>query len=432
MEHSVRMVWEVKMKRIMAMFLCLFLLLTAGCGQEGVQPPSPTTAASGDTSGSGTVTPPAPTALFRTGYPSGNNIVETPTRIVYFYNDQMCYYNKLDGESYIFCFDPLCDHQDTRKCLSFRFSQVGAGAQNFGYCAFNNRFYALRGQKLCSFSFDGSDLKVDYSFGENGGWDEYLYNTWGLYHLGVYDRYVYMITIDSETGERQLMRYDVAAGQMRNLSENKGNIMDYMFGYDTLYLMVQTEESTGMYRSDLELSMIEPASGMNSSSADGIFDGERFYYTEYRYDYDADTGSIETTPIYISIYDPQSGEISRIYEIEDGIVLMLLAVTEDAVYFTKLEPVYIGYIMTKYGKQETYNSTSRIYRMDKDGGNVTVILDDLHYGTFDLYVSGSLILIDGAYYIPGEGDVKSNGAFFIGKLDADGMITGLEMTKPIG
>lgn len=41
-------------------------------------------------------------AVSGTGYPSGNNIVETPTRIVYFYNDQMCYYNKLDGKAISF------------------------------------------------------------------------------------------------------------------------------------------------------------------------------------------------------------------------------------------------------------------------------------------------------------------------------------------
>ena len=43
-------------------------------------------------------------------YPLHRDVIESPTRILYLENGWLRYYNKLDGGTYPFCFDPLCDH----------------------------------------------------------------------------------------------------------------------------------------------------------------------------------------------------------------------------------------------------------------------------------------------------------------------------------
>ncbi|MBQ8498003.1 MAG: hypothetical protein IJ489_11195, partial [Clostridia bacterium] len=51
-------------------------------------------------------------------YPALSGMTETPTRILYTLNDTLYYYNKIEEESYVFCFDPLCHHDNYKECIS--------------------------------------------------------------------------------------------------------------------------------------------------------------------------------------------------------------------------------------------------------------------------------------------------------------------------
>ena len=438
------------MKKLLAVLLCFFTIGMAGCGatsqgQEcsGTEQTNhsfvtgdkteSTTQPTDTVETNSTENPPATDEwLFRKGYKDGNVMVETPTRVLYMYSDQLFYYNKIDGESYIFCFDPLCDHQ-LSTCISYKFTMTGimGGTQGIEYCAYNNRFYALRGQKLCSFNFDGGDIKIEYSFGENGGWDELYYDPFGLYSLKIYDHYAYMITIDSETGDRNLMRYDVASGEMRELtSQTDIYVSNYLLGYDCLYLFVLGEEGTALYRSNLDMEEIALVPGIEGSSASGIFDGERLYFIEYRYDYDSLTDTTEETPLALVALDFRRGEVVRLQMLEQDAVPRLLAVTDEYIYYTIYEPRYLGTMTdTRGNKNISYNSFSRLYRMEKDGSSPTVILDDISCEVLETCFLGSEILILGSICRVIEEAPTKEGGLMLARLDNAGFVTSIEKVE---
>ena len=90
------------------------------------------------------------------------DIFDLSSRIVFqIGSDSTYYYSKADGKAYIYCYDPICDHTDYT-CLA----NPGHFTEGFGFTntAFiNDRFWCvtLYG-KIYSFSFDGSDKKLEY------------------------------------------------------------------------------------------------------------------------------------------------------------------------------------------------------------------------------------------------------------------------------
>ena len=101
-------------------------------------------------------------------YPLRRDIVDSPTRVLYLENGWLRYYNKLDGGTYPFCFDSLCNHDYFEGFCTSNLFVGGSMAGNLAYSAYDNRFYFLRGHKFCSMSFDGSDVRIEHSFGETG------------------------------------------------------------------------------------------------------------------------------------------------------------------------------------------------------------------------------------------------------------------------
>ena len=153
-----------------------------------------------------------PTDTFKAYYPSSDAFSETPTRLLYVQSGIVKYYNKLTGENQIFCFDPLCRHSGPDECIAHKFMMADSGIQSIEYCEYDNRFYALRGSQFCSFAFDGSDLKVEYSFGEEG---KFGANKHGVYMFGdtadlcVYEKYAFFLVLDKERGNFALNRFDI-------------------------------------------------------------------------------------------------------------------------------------------------------------------------------------------------------------------------------
>lgn len=116
-----------------------------------------------------------------------------------------------------------------------------------------------------------------------------------------------------------------------------------------------------------------------------------------------------------------------VMQIEDGVQHRFLAVTKDYLYFTKREPISIGFSETLFGKDEIFNYCSRIYRLSKETGEVVTVLDDIHCSTRMLFFMDDTVFLVGTVYTPDETEAFSNSAVFTAKLDENGMFT--ELTK---
>ena len=362
-----------------------------------------------------------PTDTFKAYYPSSDAFSETPTRLLYVQSGIVKYYNKLTGENQIFCFDPLCRHSGPDECIAHKFMMADSGIQSIEYCEYDNRFYALRGSQFCSFAFDGSDLKVEYSFGEEG---KFGANKHGVYMFGdtadlcVYEKYAFFLVLDKERGNFALNRFDIETKVIDHIFyEVNTNINGYLISNDTIYLSL-VGNYAGFYRTKLDGSSLEKISDtLYANASDCIFDGEKIYMID----------SADNVCKKIISFSPETDMFEDVMQIEDGVQHRFLAVTKDYLYFTKREPISIGFSETLFGKDEIFNYCSRIYRLSKETGEVVTVLDDIHCSTRMLFFMDDTVFLVGTVYTPHETEAFSNSAVFTAKLDENGMFT--ELTK---
>ncbi len=168
-------------------------------------------------------------------YPKMNSMTESARFVLFDYRGTVCYYDKESGEANQYCFDPDCTHTNWQECISLQFLMMDKN-QSVVYSAYDHRFYALRGEKLCSFSHEGEDVRIEYSFGASGDFDEFLYNIFNVYDLQASGQYLFMIACDQNTGKKNLYRYDIEKDEMRLLSgELEGNIEKYLVYDDKIH-----------------------------------------------------------------------------------------------------------------------------------------------------------------------------------------------------
>ena len=106
-----------------------------------------------------------------------DDICETPTRLIYISNaGQIMYYNKLDGGIYPLCFDPVCKHGNS--CSSRKINSFSP----IRYCEEKNRLYAFYQDSIFSMSFDGSDVRIEYSIGLGGDVPWFIFGGLELYN----------------------------------------------------------------------------------------------------------------------------------------------------------------------------------------------------------------------------------------------------------
>ncbi len=366
-------------------------------------------------------------------YRRGHLFAEAETRVLYFHDLWTLYqYNKITEEYAVFCFDPLCKHG--KNCISNRFSYlnphaVASGSMSMEYCAADNRYYFTRGEQIYSISFDGSDIKIDCSFGEVGKFENDQGNSNQLNlngsnwvgHMGIYGQYVYFFAVDAEKGTRVLKRYDVNTEEISDiLHQSKGVITFYGFHGEYLYIGVIGEEY-GVYRMNLDgTDMIKLHDDLISdTSAWGIFDGKCIYNTPRPQD-----------GIYgIEAYNIETGNKEALLSSEQYV--KLLAVTEDLIYYTKEEPRTVGYHvsnLTGMDDKEVTNDYSRIYCLDKKTGESQIVFDDLSCWVHDIHFMGDTVMINGYFCTVSETDAKKAPAAFTAKINEDGMFT--EITEP--
>ena len=204
-------------------------------------------------------------------YNQYDRICETPTRLIYISNaGQMMYYNKLDGEVYPLCFDPVCKHGkgcNSRKINSF---------SPIRYCEEENRLYAFYKDSIFSMSFDGSDVRIEYSIGLGDDAPWYIFEG-----LALYNGYAYFTMQDLETEVYKLYRLNLKTKKLENLMENAGliDINNFTISEDgMLYLWAKKEASAfEFYRADEDLTNIEKLPYMAWGS---YFIGDLIYSAE--------------------------------------------------------------------------------------------------------------------------------------------------------
>ena len=453
------------MKRLLAALLCLAVLCVAGCGETpgNVESTDGSTVGTAGTSGDGTgtvgtnetpssaesttdttgedtpgpVTPPAVQAW----YPIDSGMTETPARVLYLDVFQLCYYNKIDGNCYVFCFDPLCMHQNMQKCISYRFFMWMVAGQNIEYSDYNGRLYVLRGQKIYSLRSDGSDVRLECSFGERGDWNEVVMvgeTTESLQKMTLQGRYLYAENIVRQDNRTvtTLVCYDMETGEVKTLEVGESErYNDYFVGEDCLYVAFFPSDAIEKewYRMDPMLTTRERIEETDflaeAHSMRALFDGSTLCFVEYREDKNADGSSVDYGEI--KLYDFESGEQKVLYEREaqHASSIKLLAMTEESIYFTVYDPLYLGtYMDSRTGRETVYtNDYHQIYRMDRDGGNLTMIMDDISCEVSNIILLDSKILIYGhiCQEIEGSHSAKkvSN---MMATLDEDGMVTSIQ------
>ena len=350
-------------------------------------------------------------------YPALSGMTETPTRILYTLNDTLYYYNKIEEESYVFCFDPLCHHDNYQECISLRFMMNGTNSV-IRYCAENNRFYALRGQKLFSFSFDGSDLREEYSFGEDGGLDSLFYDSFSSMDLNIFENNVYFITFDMERGTRNLMRLDINTGKTENLSAHlTEKLVSYSIADGCLYLNLQNGKESGVYRADMNLeNMTKLSDSLHPSMTyASVWNEKQYFYINY------ENKENKNVPVSIMAYSPETDTETKIFEITDGIVPTILAASETELYFIKSEPTAFGTETVRGKEKEVYNAFSKIYKLSIADGVCEPVMNDLSCEVSKLYfLDNSKVLILGQYCEGGEGTASKTAEMFTADIGKDG------------
>ena len=160
---------------------------------------------------------------------SSNRLIDLPSRIVVQASKNF-YYSKVDGKAYVYCFDPLCEH-DNGYCLAAPQSEETLGF-HFGYTFFiNNRFYYHTGfGQIISFAFDGTDKKIEYD--AEYDLSAISGNPWGkCTAIGPYI-YIELRSYASEDGKAHTLRFNAETSEMEDLTEKTGNYIWPTFLYN--------------------------------------------------------------------------------------------------------------------------------------------------------------------------------------------------------
>lgn len=251
-------------------------------------------------------------------YQKNADIAESGGLLLFDYGGVLFCYDKESGRLLQYCFDEECDHKNWQECISLQFVMHNKG-QQVVYCAYDGRFYALRGEKLCSFSHDGNDVRIDYSFGENGDFDQYIYDIWNIYELQAYENYLYMISKDTKKGKNELYRYDTESGEMLCLSERLfGSIQHYMIYQDTVYFNYAYAGERFFCYADLSLNNIDTLRQLyNTDPVSGILYQNECYFTikgnleTHFYAMDMNTSMLRSIA---SLPFNEKGEVIAVYE----------------------------------------------------------------------------------------------------------------------
>ncbi len=341
---------------------------------------------------------------------------DLPSRIVYENGAMTYYYSKADGKAYVYCFDPLCEHTDGY-CLSHPGNSEISGF-DFSYTFFiNNRFYYHSGfGQIISFSFDGTDRKIEYDGEyeelENSG------NFWG--HCMAFGPYIYidLRAFASEDGKAHTLRFNFETGEMEDLTEKTGNYIYPSFFYNGM--IYGYDHGVGFLKADPDLNSCEEIERIPYSNC---VSGSRFIGINQDQD---GVG-------YTLFYDMKT-ETSETYEIQGfkNENFRLLYADENYIYFYLYKSFEIGQVWFRGELKPTYKyNDGSIYRINHDGTGLICVYQEPDFAITrqEAIINGDQFLIHGQnIHVRDNATEIWDSGLLVGTIGADGKIDEL---KPV-
>ena len=399
------------MKKLFAFFLAFTLLFLTACNNTPADSTVETGSGTG-TSNSQNQAQPSELDLKDTiVYNLNLGFIDLPSRIIYEdeYNGMLYYYSKADGKAYAYCYDPLCEH-GRGDCMT----NPDIGFTTWYIFFINNRFYyPLKDGKIISFSFDGTDKKIEYEGEYNGD-----LNVWG--HSLSVGPYIYteLYSLASEDGIAHTLRFNVETGEMEDLTEKTGNYIRPDFFYNgMLYGYGQGIERV---KTNLDLTFCEEIEPIPSSDH---FSGSRFFgiYNSQGH-------------ANIRLYDMKTDTLET-YDIEgwnEGDSISTLYADENYFYFYKRDKILLGEVWSNGKLKPTYKQNDgSIYRVNHDGTGLVCIYeeDEFVIDGQEAIICGDQFLVFGKNIHVRDNQTETwDKGLLVGTIGADGKIDEL---KPV-
>ena len=347
------------------------------------------------------------------------DFIDLPSRVIYGNRGKIYYYSKVDGKAYVYCFDPLCKH-DEGDCFAEPWNSMETIGFDLEKTFFiNNRFYGHTGYgQIVSFSFDGTDKKIEYDAeydlsAISGG-------PWGnCTAIGPYI-YIELRSFGSEDGKAHMLRFNVETGEMEDLTEKTGNYILPAYFYNGM--LYGYKSGAGYLKSDLDLTSCEEIEQLYTAK---FFSGSRFLRIV------RDQDGIAK----ISAYNVQT-EALEAYEIP-GLEKSsnIICLDDEYIYFYQKESIYLG---DRWFKDELkpYSKTNNgsIYRINLDGTGLICIYeeDEFEITGQEAVIAGDKILIEGHNIRIRDNQVETwDSGVLVGTIGADGKIDSLDPVEVV-
>ena len=326
--------------------------------------------------------------------------IETPSRILLVQFGGLYYYSIVDGQSYRFCFDPLCRHTFAEKCPSVFFGFASAMTSQVAYSDESGRFYFARAKKIYSSLYDASDLRLEYSLGDDDTDGIMAYNSNYIRDLKCYGSYVYFMYTNAETGRTQVLRYDTSRGKLEEMTDGENEwVIGYEIASDYVYLkMLVGDDIIRYYTVDMDFDnrkVVEnPISPESFGVSLGVYDGKYFYGKNrdglYR-------------------LDPVSDKKELITNSAEALGGQVMAVDGHGVYFISGERTVIG---EKEFGGEYVSENNKICRISFDGA-VSELFSMPEAEMLNLCVVHDGIIVNCGIYMKTDERIESKGGVFI-------------------
>lgn len=279
------------------------------------------------------------------------------------YGDRLFYINKKTDEQRIFCFDPLCDHQD---CVA----SVSPYAQYYLWSPADNCMYAT-GYDMMTGGNDGHLYRIDMTTQESVLVVEGNGNEWR--QMFANEEYIYLSRALKDGGF-EILRYDPLSKRLETMSPPQGRIFsDLKVSGNTILVSFMDEPLS--YLTDCDFASYAPTA-LNSRVL--YLDGMVAYIASD--EQELDVGRVNTAR-HLDRYDLNTGERTRLLSV-DGVIFDPVGFDGDYVYYL-LNPLKEG----TNDRMEEYGDI--LYRISVNGGEGEPLVNfDMKYTglKYEVYV----------------------------------------------